>query len=109
MEYSLFIREYAATSDRPRIGSVLASSSIPCVRSSPAWMEQRPPAVPQRCVGSGSVVVMFSRRMSNAATDNIVAVPGGWYLMPISYCLPSIGLNGVLFQPVPDCGSNDSE
>ncbi len=29
--------------------------------------------------------------------------------MPTSYCLPSIGLNGVLFQPVPDCGSKDSE
>ncbi|MNL56259.1 hypothetical protein D3C87_1797380 [compost metagenome] len=85
MEYSLFIKEYAATTVRPRIGSLLASSSMPCVRSSPAWIEQRPPAVPQMCVGSGSVVVMFSRRMSNAANDNRVALPGGWYLMPTSY------------------------
>ncbi|MNW01383.1 hypothetical protein D3C71_1970120 [compost metagenome] len=103
------INEYAATSVRPRIGSVLASSSIPCVRNSPAWIEHRPAAVPHTCVGSGSVVVMFSRRMSKAANDSIVAVPGGWYLMPTSYCLPSIGLNGAFCQPVPDCGSNDSE
>ncbi|MOA36223.1 hypothetical protein D3C78_1577330 [compost metagenome] len=85
MEYSLSIKEYAATSVSPRRGSVLASNSMPWVRSSPAWMEQRPPAVPHMWVGSGSVVVMFSRRMSNAATDSSVALPGGWYLMPTSY------------------------
>ncbi|MCY1560693.1 hypothetical protein D9M68_978620 [compost metagenome] len=69
----------------------LPSSSKPRERTSPLCSWQRP--LPQRCVGSGSSVgtLVWVRSKTDAVMK--LLLPGGWYLMPISYCLPSVGLN----------------
>src|SRR5690606_13618897 len=83
LEYTLCSQLYDAITLSPSMGSLLASSSRPRVRTSPAWTLQRPP--PQICVGSGSVVVRFLRRRSNTAAVSSVRDPGGSYFTPSSY------------------------
>ncbi|MNY70180.1 hypothetical protein D3C86_2082620 [compost metagenome] len=46
---------------------------------------------------------------SNTDSATRLFEPGGWYLMPNSYCSPLVGLNGVLSMLTPLCGRNDVE
>ncbi|MNP65014.1 hypothetical protein D3C76_1605680 [compost metagenome] len=67
-------------------------------RTSPTWR-----------VTLASVTDIFSWVRSNTAALSRVLLPGGWYLMPNSYCLPSVGLNAsVLFTEAPVAAWNDS-
>ncbi len=51
----------------------------------------------------GSGVREFERLMSKAAAVSRMSVPGGWYLMPASYCRLEIG-SGIR-PAVPKAGS----
>lgn len=56
-----------------------------------------------------SVTERFFWVRSNTAAVSRVLLPGGWYLMPSSYCLPSVGLNALVLETwVPIAGWKDS-
>ncbi|MNT58543.1 hypothetical protein D3C72_1959850 [compost metagenome] len=57
--------------------------------------------------GSGVSALRCVRSNTDSATR--LFEPGGWYLMPNSYCSPLVGLNGVLSMLTPLCGRNDVE
>ncbi|MNC55082.1 hypothetical protein D3C81_1607660 [compost metagenome] len=65
--------------------SETASNSRPRTFTSPVWLVTvTPPSL--------LVTETFFWVRSYTAADNRVLEPGGWYLMPSSHCLPSVGL-----------------
>ncbi|MNP31861.1 hypothetical protein D3C76_1250070 [compost metagenome] len=74
-----------------------ASSSKPRTSASPTG----------RLMKSLPVRTMFSRVRSYTAALSSRSRPGGWYLMPASYCLPVLGSKISPLAP-PGSGWNDS-
>ncbi|MNG21946.1 hypothetical protein D3C84_1063760 [compost metagenome] len=82
---------------RLSVTSPEASSSRPRTWTSPTWR-----------VTLFSVTELFFWVRSNTAAVSRVLVPGGWYLIPASYCSPSVGLNAsVLLTVEPAAAWND--
>ncbi|MNL38196.1 hypothetical protein D3C87_1603920 [compost metagenome] len=72
---------------RLSVTSETASSSRPLTLTSPVWL----------VIGTLSELVVVTEtffwvRLYTAAVSRVL-LPGGWYLMPSSHCLPSVGLN----------------
>ncbi|MCY1176195.1 hypothetical protein D9M73_164590 [compost metagenome] len=68
------------------VTSETASSSRPLTFTSPVWLVTV--TLPTLLVTE----TFFWVRSYTAAVSRVL-LPGGWYLIPSSHCLPSVGLN----------------